>query len=214
MKTLIIVDFQKDFANPNGSLYVPGAENAEQAIVDYIENNYKDILNVLFTVDWHSPNHCSFEKNGGIWPVHCVQFSEGAGISDKIIQACINHDLKFNVFKKGNNDITEEYGAFQYIVHYIGISGGGGIIVRNECSQELVIPNTEFVVCGLAGDYCVKETINNLILFNKKQEEFKSINKDAFILNIEVLKDGIASIDGGKKLESFINSNSNQLKTI
>ena len=203
MKTLVVVDFQKDFCNPNGSLYVPGAEKAEFAIADYIENNYKDILNVLFTVDWHSPNHCSFKKNGGIWPVHCVQFSEGAGISDKIIQACISHDLKFSVFKKGNNDITEEYGAFQYI----GISGREGIIVRNECSQELVIPNTEFVVCGLAGDYCVKETLNNLIQFNKSQKEFKSINKNALMLNIEVFKDEIASIDGGKKLELFINNN-------
>ena len=203
MKTLIIVDFQKDFCNPNGSLYVPGAEEAEQAIVDYIENNYKDILNVLFTVDWHSPNHCSFEKNGGIWPVHCVQFSEGAGISDKIIQACISHDLKFSVFKKGNNDITEEYGAFQYI----GISGRGGIIVRNEFFQELVISNTEFVVCGLAGDYCVKETLNNLIQFNKSQKNFKSINKDALILNIEVFKDGVASIDDGTTFDNFIKEN-------
>ena len=29
MKTLIIVDFQKDFANKAGSLYVNGAEQAE-----------------------------------------------------------------------------------------------------------------------------------------------------------------------------------------
>lgn len=205
-KTLIIIDFQKDFID--GSLAVPGAKDAENAIVNYIENNHEAISNVLFTVDWHSPNHCSFKKNGGIWPIHCVQFSEGAGISDKIIQACISHNLKFNVFKKGNNDITEEYGAFQYI----GINGRGGIIVRNEFFQELVIPNTEFVVCGLAGDYCVKETLNNLIQFNKSQKEFRSINKDALMLNIEVFKDGVASIDDGTTFNNFIKENN--LKTI
>ena len=39
-KTLVVIDFQKDFCNPNGSLYVPGAEEAEQAIVDYIVEFY------------------------------------------------------------------------------------------------------------------------------------------------------------------------------
>ena len=115
MKTLVIVDFQKDFANPSGSLYVKGSEQAEEAIVNYITKNAKDLSDVIFTVDWHSPNHCSFEKNGGIWPVHCVQFSEGAGISDKILKACIDNNISYQIFQKGTNDEEEEYGAFAYI---------------------------------------------------------------------------------------------------
>lgn len=195
MKTLVIVDFQKDFANPSGSLYVNGSEQAEVAIVNYITENAKDLLDVIFTVDWHSPNHCSFKKNGGIWPVHCVQFSEGAGISDKIIQACISHNLNIKVIKKGNCDDTEEYGAFQYMwkptsVNYIKVS--------NEANQEQYLECSDLVVCGIAGDFCVKETLSNLLKHNKNQD----LN-----LNIEVLRKGIASIDGGETIDNFIQEN-------
>ena len=31
METLVIVDFQKDFSNPNGLLYVNGSEKAKEA---------------------------------------------------------------------------------------------------------------------------------------------------------------------------------------
>ena len=197
MKTLVIVDFQKDFIN--GSLAVPGAEEAENAIVNYIKNNYKDIKDVLFTVDWHSPKYYSFKRNGGIWPTHCIQFSEGSGISNTLIDTCITYDLPFRVFKKGNADEIEEYGAFTYTT----FNEKDAIInVRNELNQSQYIYSTDLVVCGLAGDYCVKETIKNLLRLQSFHNE----------INIEVLKDGVASIDGGSTFNNFINSN--HLKTI
>ena len=42
-KSLIIVDVQNDFCDPNGALYVKGAENIVPAIIDYVKKN-KDIL--------------------------------------------------------------------------------------------------------------------------------------------------------------------------
>ena len=60
MKTLIVIDFQKDFANPNGSLYVPGAERAEDGICSYIMEHHKEISDVVFTVDWHTFDDLSF----------------------------------------------------------------------------------------------------------------------------------------------------------
>lgn len=200
MKTLVIIDFQKDFANKAGSLYVNGSEEAENAIVDYINNNALYLYEVIFTVDWHSPNHCSFEKNGGIWPVHCLQFSEGAGISDKIMQACVNHNLNIKVIKKGNCDDTEEYGAFQYMWK---TTSANYIKVSNEANQEQYLECSDLVVCGIAGDFCVKETLGNLLRHNANED----LN-----LNIEVLRNGIASIDGGKILDEYIKENN--LKTI
>ena len=131
MKTLVIIDFQKDFANNKGVLYVPNAESAEQAIVKYIIEHNKEISDVVFTIDWHSPNHCSFKKNGGMWPNHCVQFTEGAGISDKIMNICLNYGLKVKVFKKGNVDECEEYGAFDTIGIWGYDNGDFDIVVNN-----------------------------------------------------------------------------------
>lgn len=195
MKTLVIIDFQKDFANPSGALYVNGAEQAEEAIVDYITKNAKDLSDVIFTVDWHSPNHCSFKKNGGIWPVHCVQFSEGAGLSDKILKACIDNNISYQIFLKGTNEEEEEYGAFAYLdLRYGPISCG---VFANQDRNSFVELNTHsLVVCGLAGDFCVSETIKNLIKY-----------QDVTPLSIEVFKKGIASIDDGTKLDNFIKSN-------
>lgn len=197
MKTLVVVDFQKDFANLNGSLYVKGAEEAKKAIIDYININHDSIYDVIFTVDWHSPNHCSFKKNGGEWPLHCLQFSEGAGIDDDIMKLCLDYDIKIKVFKKGNIDSLEEYGAFSYVSHRVIYGDTDIVIAQNEAQNSTVeFGSFNIVVCGIAGDYCVKNTIDNLIH-----------NSCPVELQVSVLKEGIASIDGGKSLESFIKDN-------
>ena len=197
MKTLVIVDFQKDFANPKGSLYVKGAEDAKAAIMKYIIENHKSIYDVIFTVDWHSPNHCSFKKNGGEWPVHCVQFSEGAGIDDDIMKLCLDYDIKIKVFKKGNIDSLEEYGAFTYVNHRVIYGDTDIVIAQNEAlSSTIEFGSFNIVVCGIAGDYCVKNTIDNLIH-----------NTCPVELQVSVLKNGIASIDDGTTLNNFIKEN-------
>lgn len=200
MKTLVIIDFQRDFYHPDGSMYVKGAEYAEDTIVNYINEHASELHDVVFTVDWHSPNHCSFQKNGGSWPTHCVRYSEGAGISTRIMNTCMDHNIPIKVFKKGNCDDTEEYGAFKYMWSY---DMNNHYKTCNEANQYIFLNCSNLVICGIAGDYCVKETISNLLRNNINE----SLN-----LNIEVLKDGIVSIDGGETISNFIKENN--LKTI
>ena len=75
---LIVVDVQRDFFDPSGALYVPGSEVLPEKIAA-LADNYDA---VVFTLDWHPGNHCSFAAQGGIWPSHCVAFTQGAGLPD------------------------------------------------------------------------------------------------------------------------------------
>lgn len=193
-ETLVIVDRQKDFNDPLGSLYVLGAEDTELNTLKYIERNSDRIKEVIFTVDWHLPSDKSFERNGGFWPDHCLQFSEGAGISDVLYKACIEHNIPIQIFRKGEVSTREEYGAFENMSRY-----GDNLVLLNNCIMDSCVQVTtnNVVVCGLAGDYCVKETIKNLLEHSKTTGLF----------NVSVFKDGISSIDSGETLERFINEN-------
>lgn len=193
--TLIIVDFQKDFSNVLGKLYVKGAEFAKQSIIAYIKKHANQIGEIIFTIDWHTPNHCSFKKNGGIWSVHCVQYSEGAGIDDDILHTCIDLNIPYKIFIKGNDDNTEEYGAFEKIGVAQGIHGYYICANNHNSTSYTTINNLNLVVCGIAGDYCVLNTIKNL-------EKFKSPTNEMF--NIKVLKEGTPSIDDGTTLNNYI----------
>lgn len=75
---LLVVDVQNDFAHPDGSLYVSGAEAAIAAIHDEILAAEEAGAPIVYTADWHPPVTPHFADHGGVWPVHCVADTWGA----------------------------------------------------------------------------------------------------------------------------------------
>lgn len=187
-KILVVVDYQYDFFNPDGALYVNGGEKLQEKIASIIPNfDY-----VIFTKDSHTLNHCSFKENGGIWPMHCVFNSIGAGIPIELLKAAKD----YGIVTKGDNDDEEEYGAFSDDIEFflniefaVDIEGTCSKPFRSYCDDV-----DEIVVCGIAGDYCVLETLKNII---------KHIGTN----KVKVYLDGIVSIDSGEKLNNFIKEN-------
>lgn len=182
--TLVVVDFQYDFCLLGAPLYVPGSDKALWNISHLIEN--KKVDRVIFTADWHPANHCSFKRNGGIWNDHCVQFSKGAAIHDLLLYGCVGAGIPYKVITKGTLVNSEEYGikvapASRWLKHHTVYSRSVNVDVS---------PDEQIIVCGLAGDYCVLETLKNL-------EPVKPM----------VYLDGVASLDGGVKLNEYIESN-------
>lgn len=124
---------------------------------------------MIFTADWHPANHCSFKRNGGEWNDHCVQFSKGAAIHDLLLYGCIGSGVPYRVLIKGELPSSEEYGvkvapATAKVKYDTIYSNSIGIDVD---------PENQIVVCGLAGDYCVLETLKNLEPTEK--ERFESL---------------------------------------
>ena len=185
MITLIIVDCQNDFIT--GTMSVKGAKNAVEEIKKFIKKYKKEIVKIVFTVDWHPHNHMSFKKYGGQWPSHCVQYTPGACIEPKLLKFVQSMDINYEVSQKGAIEEVEEYGAFSDIDFRSDELGQ-----RYYLDIVEVDANTNFVVCGIAGDYCVKSTIQNMI--------------DGGICP-KVFCPGIASIDGGKVFSNFIKEN-------
>ena len=159
-KVLVVVDFQKDFYDKEkGSLYVPGAENCVKPICEAILKEKFD--NIIVTLDWHGFKDRSFKENGGEWPVHCLNYSEGASLHPDIMKAIKDSGSYCEFFLKGNCETHEEYGAFEKSDTF-----DNNVIMRNYLCDSQVLLNyinqTDVFVCGLAGDYCVAKTFQNL----------------------------------------------------
>ena len=74
-RLLLIIDPQLDFIN--GTLPVPGAVEAMNALATYITTNSSAYCLKIITADSHPYNHFSFLENGGQWPRHCVHDKRG-----------------------------------------------------------------------------------------------------------------------------------------
>lgn len=185
---LVVVDCQNDFID--GSLAVDGAKEAVNNIVKFIKEHRVELKSIIMTMDWHPYNHCSFKENGGEWPAHCMHFSYGAALYEPLAEqlfdyrstddTLIHNYIKIGFITKGDNPYKEEYGAFE--------PNNPNEDVADDI-KSFLDKDKPVIISGIAGDYCVLETAKNLIKRGYR---------------VKFLLDGIASIDGGTKLNEFI----------
>lgn len=135
-RALVIVDYQSDFTPPDGALAVPEGDTLAPRINELARSGDFDL--VVATRDWHPPDHGSFTAQGGIWPVHCVQDTEGAQLHPALDAEAVDV-----VVDKGQDPDTEGYSGFDG-TDLAGLLRERGI--------------TRLTVVGLATDYCVKQT--------------------------------------------------------
>ena len=142
---LLVVDVQNDFLPPKGSLAVLGGLEILPVIREVIT---KFPLGRRFaTQDFHPKDHCSFVENGGMWPKHCVQETEGVKIHHSI------DGIVGGVFLKGIFEDTDSYSCFY---DEKGYNYGVTKVLNDQGIDTLFI-------CGLATDYCVKSTVLDAI---------------------------------------------------
>ncbi len=158
-RLLIIVDPQVDFTT--GSLATANGPKAMDYLAQKLgEGAWKNYGWIIVTQDAHPTNHCSFVEQGGVFPPHCVQGTEGMNVYTKLLKTfdvLMNNgsNIQIHFMHKGNLADKEEFSIFQ-----------------NEKSGEKLRRTIEefehfegIDICGIATDYCVYETTKDLIAF-------------------------------------------------
>ena len=152
-RMLIIVDPQIDFTT--GSLATAKGPEAMERLAQAIDNGVLDKYSwVIITQDAHPANHCSFVEQGGVFPPHCVQGTEGMDVYPILQKALEDSGFEnYHYMTKGDLADKEEFSIFQ----------------NAKSGEKLTKTITEFEkfdgidICGIATDYCVYETTKDLM---------------------------------------------------
>ena len=179
---LVVVDMLYDFID--GSLACQNADQAVKETLKFIDAQTKgqggedheilDTFPILFVRDHHPADHSSFKEQGGIWPSHCVAGTRGGEIHEEL-QPYACEELTFD---KGCNKEKEQYSGFEG---------------ENEAGQSLgeileLLDTEEAYVCGIATEYCVRNTCEDLL-----KAGFK----------VHLLKDCLAYVDHAGHLKAL-----------
>jgi nicotinamidase/pyrazinamidase len=134
-EALLIIDFQNDFT-PGGALGVKGGDEIARRLNELASDPRFEL--VAATRDWHPSDHGSFEQQGGIWPVHCVQGTLGAELHRRLDRSRIDV-----VVDKGQDPSADGYSGFEATL-----------------LEELLKAHgvDHVTIGGIATDYCVKNT--------------------------------------------------------
>lgn len=153
---LVVVDMLYDFID--GSLACQNAENAVNETLKQIdkltkgqggdEHEILDTFPILFVRDQHPADHCSFTEQGGTWPAHCVAGTRGGEVHDDL-KPYVREELTFD---KGCDKGQEQYSGFD------------GLNTAEQSLGEILelLDTTDVYVCGIATEFCVKNTCEDL----------------------------------------------------
>jgi nicotinamidase/pyrazinamidase len=155
MRALILVDLQYDFC-PGGALAVPRGDE----IIAIANRVMPHFTTIVCTQDWHPADHRSFAVNNPgtrpgdvidldgltqvLWPVHCVQHTQGAELHDGLDRSRIT-----DVIRTGTDPGIDSYSGFFDNGHRKAT--GLAIWLQERWIKQVY-------VMGLATDYGVKHT--------------------------------------------------------
>ena len=179
---LVVVDMLYDFID--GSLACQNADNAVRNTLKFIDQQTKgqggedheilDTFPILFVRDHHPADHSSFTEYGGTWPSHCVAGTRGGEIHADLAPY-VREELTFD---KGCDKAAEQYSGFE------GVNNAGQSL--GEILE--LLDTTDVYVCGIATEYCVRNTCEDLL-------------KAGF--RVHLLKESLAYVDHSGHLEAL-----------
>ncbi len=137
---LLILDIQNDFLT-GGALGISGSHEIIPTLLNYVRRFQTHGLPIFLSRDWHPPDHCSFQSQGGPWPVHCV-----AGSSGSLPPSSFTTPPSAVIIYKAMDRDREAYSAFQHTA-----------LDRNLRTFNV----RRLFIGGLATDYCVLNSVKD-----------------------------------------------------
>ena len=161
---LLVVDVQKDFC-AGGALAVPDGDRVVPVLNDYLARACHLGMPIYASRDWHPTVTSHFTAQGGEWPPHCVQFTDGASF-----HADLRLPPSAVVITKGQDPDSPGYSAFE------GLTPDGRTLLADLRRRQI----DRLYVGGLATDYCVSQSV-----LDARRAGF----------DVTVLSDAIAGVD-------------------
>lgn len=153
MVTLGVIDAQNDFMLPDGKLYVPGAEKIIPKLEEYVTTASNLGFDIFFTSDCHDGAEAEMEKNGGPFPLHCMEGTDGQRLV------------------KGLEDLAEAYQNYTkkcYDIFHPELGNTKFRDYRYDLSKKCLGtgPNRPVVfIAGVVGNICVEAAALGLAKF-------------------------------------------------
>lgn len=189
-QALIVVDYQNDFGNPNGSLYVKWWELLAPRINQLMRETKAKWGIIITSQDWHPSDHISFASSFWLpafslrewemkWPDHCVAGSWWANFVEWFERKLVDRRVLKWTSKK-----IDSYSSF------------GGVEKGSDLSLDFILKlyNIELLkIVGLATEYCDKATVLDGLKLGYE---------------VEIIQSGIAAVnvnpnDGANALEEM-----------
>ncbi len=151
-KTVFVdIDTQFDFMDPLGSFYVQGAEDITGNVKKLFSYAKELKIKILSSVDTHKEDDPEFK----LFPVHCVKDTPGC----QKIEASICKDNI--IIENVGQNITESMLDHDQII----IEKQSHGIFDNKHSDKVIagLDAGDYVVFGVATDYCVKLAVLGLL---------------------------------------------------
>lgn len=155
------VDTQFDFMKPEGTLYVPGAENIIEKVSDVRKFALQNGYSIIADIDWHSLNNEEISESPDFnktFPPHCMAGSPGSERLGYLGDVPIEY-VEIDKMPGGKLKKLVEKEQFHVVIRKESID-----VFDNPNTGELVeLAGPEAIaVFGVALDFCVKYALQGL----------------------------------------------------
>ena len=147
-KVLVVVDYQNDFASPEGALYVPQGETIAERIQREINNDMYDAI--VYTMDTHIASDYEKSAEAEMFPLHCEYGTIGWDFFEIEPR---NPEIKTVMKNKSCPKDIRIGNEYVFTKDVFDVWEGN---INYENFIKTFDKDTEFIIVGVATNFCVK----------------------------------------------------------